>query len=102
MEGVVKGRRTEGELLEGPPAGLRVEHVDDEELEGNPATVDGEVAPPDGVEGDGVDVRGEETRELAEDLLDGDTAAALSVGPELNEVGYSVLASLRPGGRGRG
>lgn len=88
------GIRTEGKLLEGAAAGLGVEKVDDEELKGDPAAVDGEIPPPNGVEGDRVDVGGKEARKLAEDLLDGDTAASLGVGPEFNQVSYLVSVSV--------
>src|SRR4051794_39599559 len=76
----------EGQLLQGAAAGLGVEHEDDAQLKEDPAAVDGQVLPGDGGEGNRVDVGGEEAAELAEDLLDTDTAAAVRVGPQLDEV----------------
>lgn len=90
------GRLTEGELLEGAVARLRVEGEDDEELKGDPGAVDGEVPPLDGVEGDGVDVVGEEATHLAEELLDTDAAAPLGVRPELDEVRWLSVRLSAP------
>lgn len=84
-------KRTEGKFFEGASAGLRVEEVDDAELEENPSTVDGQVAPLDGIEGNRVDVGGEESCELAEDLLHTDTAASHRVGPKFDEVGWEIM-----------
>lgn len=84
----------EGKLLEGAVVRLGVEHVDGEELKGDPAAVDGQVLPADGVEGLGVDVCGEETAELAEDLLDTNTHGALGVGEYFDEVGCEWLESV--------
>jgi hypothetical protein len=81
-------KRTESKFFEGAAAGLGVEEVDDAELEEDPSTVDGQVSPLDGVESNRVDVCGEESCELAEDLLDTDTSASHRVGPEFDEVGW--------------
>lgn len=78
---------TESQLLESAVVRLGVEEVDGDELEEDPSAVDGEVLPADGVEGLGVDVGGEETTELAENLLDTDTPGTLSVGEDFDEVG---------------
>ena len=85
-------RLTESEFLEGAAACLGVEEEDNEEFKDDPATVDGKELPPDGIKGDRVDVCGEESSELAEDLLDTDTTASLSIGPELDQVGFLMLA----------
>jgi hypothetical protein len=71
---------------------LGVHPVDEGELEEDPAAVDGEELPVEGVEGERVDVGGEEATELAEDLLDSDTTAALGVGEEFDEVGWYVVS----------
>ena len=83
--------------------GLGVHPVDEGELEEDPAAVDGEELPVESIEGERVDVGGEEATELAEDLLDSDTTAALGVGEEFDEVGWwSVSGSLAFGGWGKG
>lgn len=74
--------------------GLGVEPVDEAELEEDPATVDGEELPIEGVKGNGVDVGGEEATDLAEDLLDSDTTAALGVGEEFHEVGWVTVSGV--------
>lgn len=61
--------------------------TDENELESNPTAVDGEEFPVDGRQGYGIYVVAEKASNLAEDLLNTDTSAALSVGEELDEVG---------------
>ena len=85
----MKGR-TESQLLQGAARSLGVQEEDDHELESDPTTVDSKVLPLDGIEGDGVDVGGEETGELAEDLLDTNTTGSLGVGPKLDKVGWKL------------
>lgn len=74
--------------------GLGVEPEDEAELEEDPAAVDGEELPVEGIKGNGVDVGGEEATELAEDLLDSDTTAALGVGEEFHEVGWMAVRGI--------
>lgn len=85
---------TESEFLERAPLGLGVKPVDEAELEADPATVDGEELPVKGVEGEGVNVGGEEATELAKDLLESDTTAALGVGEEFHEVGWVTVSGI--------
>ena len=87
---------TESQFFQGAVAGLGIQEVDDAELEKDPAAVDGEVLPLDGVEGNRVDVGGEETGELAKNLLDTDTTAAVGVGPELDQVGCFFMLEKLP------
>lgn len=83
--------------------GLGVHPEDEAKLKADPATVDGEELPVEGVEGQGVDVGGEETTELAKDLLESDTTAALGVGEEFHEEGWlAVSRRLAFWGWGRG
>lgn len=84
---------TECQFFEGAAAGLGVQEIDDAELEEDPAAVDGKVLPRDGGKGDRVDVGREETGQLAEDLLNTDATAAVSVRPELDQVRCSMLAT---------
>jgi len=84
--------KQERQLLKRTAARLGVHEVDEEKLEGNPSAVDGEVFPVDGFESNGVDVVGEETADLAENLLDSDSAGTNGVGKEFDKVGCKVLA----------
>lgn len=77
---------TESKLFQRTTAGLRIEEEDNAKLEEDPATVNGKVSPGDCAEGDGVDVGGEETSELAKNLLNANTAASLGIRPELDQV----------------
>lgn len=79
--------KQERQLLQRTSRRLRVHEVDEAELEENPAAVDGEVFPADGSQGNGVHVVGEETANLAKDLLDADAAGTDGVGEEFDEVG---------------
>ena len=88
MAGGLARRLTESKLLEGAAAGFGVEEEYDAELEEDPGAVNGHELPLDGIEGDRVHVRGEESSELAEDLLHTDTTASLGIGPELDQVSY--------------
>ena len=86
--------KQERQLLKRTAARLGVHEVDEKELEGNPSTVDGEVFPIDGFERNGVDIVGEETADLAEDLLDSDTAGTNGVGEEFDEVSLDMSAEF--------
>lgn len=72
--------------------GLGIHREDEAELKEDPATVDSKELPVEGVEGQGVDIGGEEATELAEDLLDSDTTAALGVWEEFNEEGWLAVS----------
>lgn len=78
---------TESKLLEGAVVRFGVEKVYGDELKRDPTAVDGQELPVDGVERLGVDVGGEETAQLAENLLDADTHGTLGVGEDFDEVG---------------
>ena len=86
------GKHTESQLFERSAARLGVQEEDGAELEKDPATVDGQVLPLNGRKRNRVDVGREEPRELSKDLLDADAAAAMRVGPQLDEIGCRLFS----------
>lgn len=68
--------KQERQLLERASARLGIHEIDEQELERNPPAVDGKVFPINRFQRHGVYVVGEETADLAEDLLDSYAACA--------------------------
>lgn len=82
-----RGKLTECQFLESSTGGLGVEEENECKFKSNPTTVDGEELPSDSGHGNRIDVLGEETSELAENLLDSDTTSSLCVWEKFDEVG---------------
>ena len=93
MPPTIRVRLTEGEFLERAVRRLREQEPHEDDLVGQPRDVHDEPLPRDVLEADWVDEGGEEAREAAEELEDGDAARALHVRPYFDHVGW-VLVSL--------
>ena len=87
---------TESQLFESPAVSLGVHEVDEDGLEREPATVNCQELPADLIHGKRVNVGREETTELAPDLFDADSTAALGVREEFDEIGCRLLAKAIP------